>query len=152
MPLVAKLAPPQVLSGEWPVFNRYLYVSFKQNLGEQLRASWPACSFAVVCEAGQYRDPSQTVDCTECALNYYQSNRGETNCTYCGDGKVTMTKATVDPTDCVGKYADSLLYLMSSQLNTRVIEVKPAVLTVVLARLPWQQQLLTLMTVLVIHK
>ena len=104
MPLVPKLAPPQVLSGKWPVFNRYLCVSFKQNLGEQLRASWPACSFAVVCEAGQYRDPSQTVDCTECALNYYQSNRGETNCTYCGDGKVTMTKATVNPTDCVGKF------------------------------------------------
>ena len=33
--------------------------------------------------------------------------------------------------------------------TTRVIGVKPAVFTVVLAKLPWQQQLLTLQTVLV---
>ena len=59
-------------------------------------------SFAVVCEAGQYRDPSQTANCTECALNYYQNNRGQTSCIYCGVGKVTMATATVDSTDCVG--------------------------------------------------
>ena len=29
-------------SGTWPAFNRYLYVSDKQNLGERFRATWPS--------------------------------------------------------------------------------------------------------------
>ena len=35
-----KLSLPQVLPGTWPAFNRYLYVSFKQNSGEQFSATW----------------------------------------------------------------------------------------------------------------
>ena len=43
MPLGPKLTPPQVSPGTWPAFNRYLYVSFKQNSGERLRATGPSC-------------------------------------------------------------------------------------------------------------
>ena len=43
MPLGLKFVAPQVSPGTWPAFIRYLYVSFKQNLGEQFRASWPSC-------------------------------------------------------------------------------------------------------------
>ena len=43
MPLGPKLALPQVSLGNWPAFNRYLYVSFKQNPGKRFRASWPSC-------------------------------------------------------------------------------------------------------------
>ena len=39
----AKIGPPKVSLGTWPAFNRYLYVSFKQNSGEQFRTSWPSC-------------------------------------------------------------------------------------------------------------
>ena len=34
-----KMAQRQVSPGTWSAFNRYLYVSFKQNSGERLRAS-----------------------------------------------------------------------------------------------------------------
>ena len=43
MPLGPNLAPPQMSPGTWLAFNRYLYVSFKQNSGERFRASWPTC-------------------------------------------------------------------------------------------------------------
>ena len=43
MLLVPKMVPPQVSPGTWPTFNIYLYVSFKQNSCERLRASWPSC-------------------------------------------------------------------------------------------------------------
>ena len=46
----------------------------------------------------------------------------------------TMTTATVDPTDCVGKF------LNDSTSFSDIVNVK-------FARLPWQQQLLTLQTV-----
>ena len=39
----AKIGPPQVSPGTRPAFNRYLYVSFKQNSGERFRATWPSC-------------------------------------------------------------------------------------------------------------
>ena len=42
-PLGPKLAPPQVSPGTWPALNIYLYVCFKQNSGERLRATWPSC-------------------------------------------------------------------------------------------------------------
>ena len=42
MPLVPKMALIQV-SGTWSAFKIYIYVSFKQNLGERLRAAWPSC-------------------------------------------------------------------------------------------------------------
>ena len=41
---VAKMALCQVSPGTWSVFYRYLYVNFKQNSGEPLRAIWPSCS------------------------------------------------------------------------------------------------------------
>ena len=37
------MALPLVSLGTWSAFNRYLYVSFKQNSGERFRASWPSC-------------------------------------------------------------------------------------------------------------
>ena len=37
------MAPPQVSSGTWSAFNRYLYVSFKQNSGERFSATCPPC-------------------------------------------------------------------------------------------------------------
>ena len=43
MPLGPKLAWPKVSTGTWPAFNRYLYVSFKQNSGERFRATVPSC-------------------------------------------------------------------------------------------------------------
>ena len=36
----AKMALPLVPPGTWPAFNKYLYVSFKQNSGERFRAFW----------------------------------------------------------------------------------------------------------------
>ena len=36
MPLGPKMAPPQVSPGTWSAFNKYLYVSFKQDSGERL--------------------------------------------------------------------------------------------------------------------
>ena len=38
-----KMAQPQLSTGTWPAFNRYLYVSFKQNSGKQFKATWPSC-------------------------------------------------------------------------------------------------------------
>ena len=36
-------APAPGSPGTWSDFYRYLYVSFKQNSGERLRATWPSC-------------------------------------------------------------------------------------------------------------
>ena len=47
-----------------------------------------------------------------------------------------MATATVDPTDCVGKFLNDSTFFSD-------------IVNVVLARLPWQQQLVTLQTVLV---
>ena len=87
--------------------------------------------FAVVCEAGQYRDPSQTANCSECPLNYYQSNRGQTSCIYCGVGKVTMATATVNPTDCVGKFINKpqLIVLNVLIATSRKIGIKSVAFT-----------------------
>ena len=45
MPLGPKSALPQVSPGTWPAFNRYLYVSVKQNSDERFRATLPSCLF-----------------------------------------------------------------------------------------------------------
>ena len=37
------MASPKVSPGTWSAFNRFLYVSFKQNSGERFRATWPSC-------------------------------------------------------------------------------------------------------------
>ena len=39
----AENGPAQVSPGTWSAFNRYLYVSFKQNSGERFRGTWPSC-------------------------------------------------------------------------------------------------------------
>ena len=40
-----KNGPAPGAPGTWSAFNKYLDVSFKQNSGEQFRASWPSCIF-----------------------------------------------------------------------------------------------------------